>query len=51
MAFLKRTRENLVLFIFIEGQTTMLLNNIGLEKEAKGVWECKNILFLTLMAH
>ncbi len=30
----------------------MLLNNIGLEKkEAKGVWECKNILFLTLMAH
>ena len=29
----------------------MLLNKIGLEKEVRGVWECKNILFLTLMAH
>lgn len=29
----------------------MLLNKIGLEKEAKGVGQCKNILFLTLMAH
>ena len=44
MAFLKE-QEKSCSFYFIEGQTTMLLNNIGLEKEAKGVWECKNILF------
>ena len=46
-----KEQEKILFFYFIEGQTPMLLNNIGLEKEAKGVWECKNILFLSLMAH
>ena len=42
---LKRTRENLVLFIFIEGQTPMLLNNIGLEKKQREYGNAKYIVF------
>lgn len=50
--FLKKNKRKSCSFLCVwKGKTTTVLNKIGLEKEAKGVWECKNILFLTLMAH